>query len=58
MPIVDLPPAHLTALNESKYQEVIQSVLDMKDRILHSSFREMASSLEMYNLPIMDEIRV
>ena len=58
MPIVDLPPAHLTSLNESKDQEVIQSLLDMKDRILHSSFREMASSLEMYNLPIMDEIRV
>ena len=39
IPITDMPPAHQTALNDCKDQEVLDTWISMKEQFLSASFR-------------------
>ena len=56
IPITDLPPAHQTALNTSKEEEVLKLWLDMKGSILCAAFQELESCIDLYSIPSKDEI--
>ena len=57
IPISDLPPCHQKALNNSKEEEVIQMWSKLRGNLLRSAFREMDNSVQIYNIPPMDEIK-
>lgn len=57
IPITDMPPAHQTALNDSKDEEVLKTWISMKDNLLGASFREMDSCVNLYLIPPMDDIK-
>ena len=56
IPITDMPPAHQTALNESKEAEVVERCMSMKERFLGATFREMNESIDLFSVPTMKEI--
>ena len=58
MPITDMPPAHQTALNESKDKEVLDTWISMKEKFLGASFREMDSCVDLYSIPSIDDIKI
>ena len=57
IPITDMPPAHQTALNDSKDAEVLETWASMKDNFVCASLREMDSCVDLYSIPSIDEIK-
>ena len=56
IPINDMPPALQVALNESKDEEVKSRIRSMKDTVLQAAFREMESTLDLYNIPDIHDL--
>ena len=56
IPITDMPPAHQTALNECKEQEVVDMMASMNSNLLHAAFSELVEYVDLYEIPSIDDI--